>query len=265
MEERRVALVTGASRRRGIAAAVAERLARDGFDLVLHSWVPFDDEMPWGADTSSDGQPDGPDAVAAACREAGAAVTVLQGDLADPGEPQRAVDATYEVYGTLDALCAVHARSSTYGLADTTAAELDLCFAVNARSIVLLAQAYAARHDASRSGRLVTFTSGQYHGAMPDEIPYAVTKGTVHQMTATLAGALGAKGITVNCVDPGPCDTGWADAETRAWVEARIPGGRWTEPTDAAAMVAWLAGPDSDRVTGQVMAADGGWSTCRTG
>lgn len=265
MEERRVALVTGASRRRGIAAAVAERLARDGFDLVLHSWVPFDDEMPWGADTSSDGQPDGPDAVAAACRKAGAAVTVLQGDLADPGEPQRAVDATYEVHGTLDALCAVHARSSTYGLADTTAAELDLCFAVNARSIVLLAQAYAARHDASRSGRLVTFTSGQYHGAMPDEIPYAVTKGTVHQMTATLAGALGAKGITVNCVDPGPCDTGWADAETRAWVAARMPGGRWTEPTDAAAMVAWLAGPDTDRVTGQVMAADGGWSTCRTG
>lgn len=66
--------------------------------------------------------------------------------------------------------------------------------------------------------------------------------------------------ITANCVDPGPNDTGYADADTRAAVTARNPGGRWGCPADTARLVAWLLSDEADWVTGQVIASDGGWS-----
>jgi 3-oxoacyl-[acyl-carrier protein] reductase len=68
------------------------------------------------------------------------------------------------------------------------------------------------------------------------------------------------RGITVNCINPGPNDTGYASAETIASVAARSPGGRWSTPADTARLVAWLASDEADWVTGQVIASDGGWS-----
>jgi 3-oxoacyl-[acyl-carrier protein] reductase len=68
------------------------------------------------------------------------------------------------------------------------------------------------------------------------------------------------RGITVTCVDPGPNDTGYADAELRLRVVAANPGGRWSSPQDTARLVAWLVSDEADWVTGQVIASDGGWS-----
>jgi 3-oxoacyl-[acyl-carrier protein] reductase len=107
---------------------------------------------------------------------------------------------------------------------------------------------------------VVLFTSGQYHGAMPSELPYVASKGALHQLTASLAAHLMPRAITVNCVDPGPNDTGYADAPTRAAVTARMPGGRWGTPMDTARLIAWLVSDDAGWVTGQVIASDGGWS-----
>ena len=104
------------------------------------------------------------------------------------------------------------------------------------------------------------FTSGQYLGAMPGELPYVASKGALHQLTATLAAHLAGRAVTVNCVNPGPNDTGYADDATRAGVVARHPRGRWGAPTDAARLVAWLVSDEADWVTGQVIASDGGWS-----
>ena len=136
--------------------------------------------------------------------------------------------------GPLDILIANHARSSSGSLDDVTAAELDLSFAVNTRSSILLAQAYAAQHPGGPGGRIVLLTSGQGRSAMPSELAYAVSKGAIEQMTRTLAAHLMPRGITVNTVNPGPNDTGWADAATRSAVEQTMPSGRWGTPSDAA-------------------------------
>jgi 3-oxoacyl-[acyl-carrier protein] reductase len=250
-----VALVTGAGRRIGIGVAVARRLAADGAAVMLHSWAAHDAEQPWGGD------PGGPEAVVAEIRAAGGRAAHLSADLADPDAPARLVARTTSAFGHLDVLVANHARSGAQTLEQLTAAELDRCHAVNTRGSLLLTQAFAAQHDGRPGGRVLLFTSGQYHGAMPDELPYVASKGALHQLTRSLAAHLMPRGITVNCVDPGPNDTGYADDATRAAVAAANPGRRWGTPADTARLVGWLVGDEAGWVTGQVVASDGGWST----
>ena len=250
---RPVALVTGVSRRIGIGAAVATRLGRAGFDLFLHAWSPADAEQSWGAD---------PDAGAALPGEiagdSGARVEHAAADLADPAAPAALFDAAVAAFGHVDVLVANHARSSDQDLEHLTAAEVDLTYAVNTRATLLLVQEFARRHDDSRPGRVVLMTSGQHRGPMPGELTYIASKGALHQVTASLAAHLAPRRITVNAVDPGATDTGYADAATRAWVLEQEPMGRWGEPDDAARLITWLAGPDSGWVTGQVIVSSGG-------
>jgi 3-oxoacyl-[acyl-carrier protein] reductase len=106
---------------------------------------------------------------------------------------------------------------------------------------------------------VVLLTSGQHREPMPAELPYAATKAAVQQMVPSLAAAVADRGITVNCVDPGPTDTGWADDATYHDVERRHPRHRWSTPADTAALVSWLVGPHAGWVTGQTIASDGGW------
>jgi 3-oxoacyl-[acyl-carrier protein] reductase len=95
---------------------------------------------------------------------------------------------------------------------------------------------------------------------MPGELPYVASKAALHELMPSLAVHLMPRGITVNCVDPGPNDTGWADETTRAAVTARTPGRRWSTPSDTADLVAWLVSDGAGWVTGQTIASDGGWS-----
>lgn len=255
----RVALVTGLSRRIGIAYGLARRLASRGATVLATSWAPHDAEQPWGAD------PLGPDGVLAALRaelpaHAGP-VLHRTADLADPDVPAALLDWAYREAGAVDALVATHARSSEAYLAGVTAAELDLSFAVNVRATLLLAREYAARRDDSRpGGRIVTFTSGQHAGPMPNELPYIATKGALHQLTASLAATLARRGITVNCIDPGPTDTGYADEDSRDYVATRMPFGRWGQPDDVANLVEFLLSDAGAWITGQVLVSDGGWN-----
>jgi 3-oxoacyl-[acyl-carrier protein] reductase len=142
-----------------------------------------------------------------------------------------------------------------------TSNEIDLSYAVNVRATLLLVQAFAAAHDGRPGGRVVLFTSGQYHGAMPGELPYIATKAALHELTGSLAVHLAPRAITVNCIDPGPNDTGWADQATYEAVTTRSPGGRWSTPDDAARLIAFLISDEAAWITGQTIASDGGWSS----
>jgi 3-oxoacyl-[acyl-carrier protein] reductase len=251
----RVVIVTGASRRIAIGAAIARRVVADGAAVLLHSWVRYDIEQPW------DGDPQEPEALLDELRRQGGQVEHVSADLADPDAPAALVSAARASFGHVDAVVANHARSIRQGLENLTAAELDTSYAVNTRATLLLVKAFAAQHDDSRrGGRVLLFSSGQYHGAMPDELPYISSKAALHEVTRSLAVRLIPRGITVNCVNPGPNDTGYADDSTRAAVTALNPGGRWSTPTDTARLVTWLLGDEADWITGQTIASDGGWS-----
>ncbi len=250
----RVVVVTGVSRRAGIGFAIARRLLRDGAKVLIHSFSTHDAEQPWGADAG------GMDALIGELGGDTDRLRHIEADLGDPDAPRHLIAAAVDVFGAVDSLVVNHAHSSNQSLEAVTVEELDRAWAVNARAAVLLVQAFAASHDDGRAdGRIVLFTSGQHLGPMPDELPYVISKGAVHQVTRTLADELAGRGITVNAINPGPVDTGWPSAELRERLLPAFPSGRWGRPEDIAAIVGWIVSPDSAWLTGQVIDAEGGF------
>lgn len=249
---RPVALVTGVSRRIGIGAAIARRLAGAGSDLFLHSFSPADAEQPWGADL------DGTETIMKELREGGVRVEHAVADLADPNAPRQLVEQAVAAFGHVDVLVANHARSSACALEELTAEEIDLTYAVNTRATMLLVKEFARQHRPERPGRVVFMTSGQHRGPMPGELPYVASKGALHQLTLSLSAHLAPRNITLNTVNPGATDTGYADEVTRQWVLEREPLGRWGQPDDAARLISWLTSDAAGWVTGQVIDSTGG-------
>jgi 3-oxoacyl-[acyl-carrier protein] reductase len=253
----RVALVTGASRRIGIGYAIARRLAALGASLFVHHFTPHDRDQPWGAD------PDGTDAVLAGIRATltgGATLADLELDLALADAPDRLMATAKAAHGHVDILVCNHARSGGDGpLGDLDAAMLDAHWAVNTRSTILLAQAFAAQHDGRPGGRVVFMTSGQDLGPMGGEVAYAASKGALASITRTIADQLADQAITVNTVNPGPVDTGYAPPEALEAVRRRFPQRRWGRPDDPARLIAWLATDDAAWITGQVINSEGGF------
>ena len=254
----RVAVVTGVSRRAGIGYAIARRLAALGASLFLHQFAPHDRDQPWGAD------PGGPEAVIAGVTAARpddqSGVRQVDLDLTEPGAPERLIDAAGQAFGHLDILVSNHARSGGDGpLGTLTAAMLDAHWAVNTRSAILLAQAFAARHDGRPGGRIIFMTSGQDLGPMRAEVAYAATKGALASVTRTLADQLADQAITLNTVNPGPVDTGYAPPGVREAVSDHFPAGRWGSPDDPARLIAWLVTDEAAWITGQVINSEGGF------
>jgi 3-oxoacyl-[acyl-carrier protein] reductase len=235
-------LITGVSRRVGIAYALARRLVDEGARVFASGWAPQDAASYGAADDAAAPTPH-----------------YLSLDLAEPDAPARLIGAAHEALGGLDVLLAVHARSVNQSLSELTAAELDATFEVNARATLLLIKEFARRFEGEH-GRVITFSSGQHRGPMPAELPYIASKAAIQQLTPSLALELAPSGITVNCVNPGPVDTGYADDVARAAVAQAHPQGRWGTPDDIAEAIVWLASPASDWVTGQTIDVDGGWS-----
>ncbi len=249
----RVALVTGASRRIAIGAAIVRRLVADGAAVLVHSWAAHDVERGYDDDQVTGLLED--------LRAGGAKIEHISADLADADAPAQLVAAARRAFGRLDIVVANHARSTRMSLEELTATEIDRTYAINTRATLLLIKAFAGFHDGRIGGRVVLFTSGQYHGAMPGELPYIASKAALHELTGSLAAHLMPRGITVNCVNPGPNDTGYGDAKVWQAVAERNPGARASTPQDAARLVGWLASDQADWITGQTIASDGGWST----
>lgn len=237
------ALVTGASRRGGIAAAVVAALQRDGWSVATTGWRSYDATEPWGS------QPEDAEEIGDG--------TFIEADLSDPEAPAQVLGAAEAAVGPMTALVAVHTESRQGGVLGTSAADFDRHLAVNTRSVLLLAAEFARRfRGEAGSGRIVAFTSGALHG----EVAYGASKAALERIVVAAAAELGPLGITVNAIDPGPTDTGWMSPELRARFEEGTPLGRVGRPEDAAELAAFLCTPRAGWITGQIIASDGGWS-----
>jgi 3-oxoacyl-[acyl-carrier protein] reductase len=249
----RVALVTGASRRRGIGTAICRELAADGADICFTHWLAFDRTQPVGADLEA------PAALREELQALGVRAEGVELDLSLRDTPERLLDEVTERLGPLSILVNNAAYSTRDGFERLDAETLDAHYAVNLRAVALLSVGFARRYSGGPGGRIINLTSGQSLGPMPEELAYAATKGAIEALTVTLAAEVGHKGITVNAVNPGPTDTGWMTEELKRELAAKFPAGKVGQPEDAARLVAFLASDDARWITGQIIHSEGGF------
>ncbi|WP_158805391.1 MULTISPECIES: SDR family oxidoreductase [unclassified Acidisoma] len=238
----KVAIVTGASR--GIGAAVAERLAWDGFTVVVNY----------------SGQAAPAEAVVRKIEEAGGRALAALADVSDPQAVRRLFDTAETALGGADILVNNAGIMTLSSLADTEDAAFDRQIAVNLKGTFNTLREAAKR--LRNGGRIINFSSSVVGLLQPTYGVYAATKAAVDAMTSILAKELRGRDITVNAVAPGPTATDlFLHGKSQELVDrlARLaPLERLGEPTDIAAAVSFLAGPDGSWINGQILRANGG-------
>ncbi|WLD94219.1 SDR family oxidoreductase [Alkalihalobacillus sp. AL-G] len=253
MANRKVALVTGASREKGIGAGVCRRLAQSGVDVFFIYWTNYDQLMEWGV------QEDEPERLADEITSMGVRCEHAQWDLSDALRLPALIERVTESLGYPDMLINNACYSVDDDVESITAESLDAHYQINVRATTLLTVAFARGFSKGSGGRVVSLTSGQSQDPMSDEISYAVTKGTVETLTKTLAPPLAKKGITINAVNPGPNDTGWMTDDLKEALLPRFPMGRIGKPDDVAKLIQFLSSEEAEWVTGQIIHSEGGF------
>lgn len=248
----KIALVTGASRKIGIGAAICRLFADAGASVFFTYYTPYDHTMTWGI------QPEEPAALLDMLKAKNVPAAALEADLSDPATPGRIFDAAEQALGPVDILV----NNATYDVEtdiyDLTAAALDRHYAVNVRGATLLCHEFARRHDGRPGGRIISMVSGELVSPMRGNLPYVITKGSIDALTIALSAELAPKGITVNAVDPGATDTGWISPDLYQQLVADTPLGRVGAPEDAARLILFLASQLGGYITGQIIHSRGG-------
>jgi 3-oxoacyl-[acyl-carrier protein] reductase len=240
----KVALVTGGSR--GIGAAIAQRLAEDGAHVAityLHS-------------------EDAAKTIVAACREKGVRAESIRADAASAADMRGLVDIVVERLGALDILVNNLAISTWESLEEATEETFDRVINVNVRAVFLASR--AAAKVMQPGSRIINIGS-----VFGERIPlarhalYAMSKFALAGLTRGCARDLGPKNVTVNCVQPGPVATDMNPEDDRpvvAYLRAQTALGRYAKPSEVAALVAFLASPESADITGACFNVDGGFT-----
>jgi len=237
-----VAIVTGASR--GIGAAVARRLARDGFAVAVNY-------------ASGSAQAD---ALVAELTAAGARAVAVQADVANAEQVRRMFDTVEATLGKVDVLVNNAGVLKTAPLAEHSDALYDQAFDINVRGSFNTLREAATRLN--EGGRIVNFSSTTLALNMPGYAIYNATKAAVEAFTHVFAKELRGRDITVNAVAPGPIATSlFLDGKTEEQIQtfAKMPPlQRLGQSEDIASVVSFLAGPDAGWINGQILRANGG-------
>jgi 3-oxoacyl-[acyl-carrier protein] reductase len=240
--ERKVAIVTGGSR--GIGRACAERLAQDGFSVVVGY---------------ASGKAEADDTVAAV-KSTGPDATAVSADVANEAAVAKLFDTAERAFGGVDAVVNAAGKMCLAPLADFDLAVLDDMLRTNVRGTFVVAQQAARRLRAG--GSIVNFSSSVIGRVLPNYTGYAGSKGAVEAMTFILAHELRGRDINVNAVAPGPTATDlFLDGKTEEQLEffaQAAPLERLGTPQDTAEAVAFLASPAGHWVNGQTIRVNGG-------
>jgi 3-oxoacyl-[acyl-carrier protein] reductase len=237
----KIALVTGGSR--GIGAAIAKRLAADGANIAI--------TYTKGADAAA--------SVVKEIERAGRKAIAIQADSTDAGAVGAAVEKTVATFGQLDVLVNNAGTAIPKTFEETTLEEMDRMIDINFRGAMVATQA-ALKHMKS-GGRIIMIGSCVGERVMtPGLVAYSATKGAVKMFSQGLSREVGSRGITVNNVQPGPIDTDLNPA-AGDWAvpqKAATALGRYGHVDEVAALVAFVAGPESSYITGANLTVDGG-------
>jgi 3-oxoacyl-[acyl-carrier protein] reductase len=238
----KVALVTGASR--GIGMAIAERLARDGFNLIINY--------------SESAAP--AEALVRKLEGAGGRALAVKADISDPSAVREMFDAAERAFGGVDVLVNNAGIMTLAPIAETDDASFDRHIAVNLKGTFNTLREAAKRLRGG--GRIVNFSSSVVGMLMPTYGVYVATKAAVEGLTSVLAKELRGRNITVNAIAPGPTATDLflkgKPQEVVDRMAKMAPLERLGQPSDIADVVSFLAGPDAAWVNGQVLRVNGG-------
>jgi 3-oxoacyl-[acyl-carrier protein] reductase len=239
--EGKTALITGGSR--GIGAAIAKRLAADGANVAI--------TYTKGADAAA--------SVVKEIERVGRKAIAIQADSTDAGAVEAAVEKAVETFGRLDVLVNNAGTAIPKRFEETTLEELDRVIDINVRGTMLATHA-ALKHMKS-GGRIIMIGSAAGERVLvPGLVPYSATKGAVKMFSQGLSREIASRGITVNNVQPGPIDTDLNPAAGDWAIPQRAVTAlnRYGHVEEVAALVAFVAGPESSYITGANLTVDGG-------
>ncbi|ETW99980.1 MAG: hypothetical protein ETSY1_12940 [Candidatus Entotheonella factor] len=269
--DKRVALITGCGKENGIGAAIARRLARDGFIVVVSDVAPAgveNDHRVERAPTRWQGM----DTLVADIEAAQGQAMSVTGDVSTEDGAAFLVGSVINTYGRLDVL--VNNAGAPHGqdrnpIEQVPLSAWEFVFSINVRGVFLMSRAAVPHMKAQGYGRIISMASVAGLEALPERAAYCASKAAVIGMTRSLAYDLAPHGITVNCICPGSIRTdraisstiraGWTDVDAGLAERAKdIPVRRHGRPEDIAAAVAHLASEDAGYIVGQAIVVDGG-------
>ncbi len=240
------ALITGASQ--GIGACIAERLAKDGYDIAINHFP-------------SDNDKQNAESVAAKCREYGVKAELFAANVAEYAQCETMVNDIKATFGTIDALVNNAGITKDGLMVRMSEEQYDAVIAVNQKSVFNMLKLVGAVMMRQRHGKIVSLASvaGLYGNA--GQINYSASKAAIIGMTKTAAKELGGRGVTVNAVAPGFVKTPMTDAlteEQRNRMLELIAMKRYADPSEIASVVSFLCSDDASYVTGQTIEISGG-------
>lgn len=239
-------LITGGSR--GIGAAIAQRFAAEGVNIVINYLESHE----------------AANETARKCMRLGANVMTISADLRSKDQLVRMRE-KLEAHDMLPDILVNNGGISHYGmLMDVSEQEWDDVMSVNLKGMFLCSQLFMPHMISNQFGRIINVSSIWGMSGASCEVLYSTTKGGMNAFTKALAKELAPSGVTVNAVAPGAVDTmmmnGFNDEE-KAAIEQEIPVGRFGQPEEVASLVYFLALPESSYITGQIISPNGGWHT----